>query len=52
MLGRGMAQAVKAGIAGGHPVPGRGDADLRLGEVLVRLAEGPEHRPRAGAIGT
>ena len=31
--------------------PGRRDADDRLGEVLVREADGLEHGPRAGAVG-
>ena len=37
-------------VAGHRLDPRRGDADDRLGEVLVGEADGLEHRPRAGPV--
>ena len=46
---RPLGEPVEREVAGRDLVPGRGDADLGLGEVLVAHPDGPEHRPRAGA---
>ena len=45
----GLGQPVQREVAGRDLVPARRDPDLRLGEVLVAHADGPEH-PRAAAF--
>ena len=42
-------QLVDVHVARGHLAPRRADADLRLGEVGAREADGVQHRPAGGA---
>ena len=49
LLGR-LREALQRQVARGDLVPGRGDADLRLGEVLVAHADRAEHPARGGAL--
>ena len=39
-------------VARGHLVPGRGDSDLRLAEVVLGEADSAEHRAGGRAVGT
>jgi hypothetical protein len=55
MLGGNATQIVEVGVARRDPVPGRGNADLRLCKIGVRLSEGAKHctprRPGRGRRG-
>ena len=45
-----IGQFVDVHVAGRHHTPGRGDADLRFGEILVGETDGVQHGAAGGAL--